>query len=71
MEVLETKKDLFGDYLDKWLRDALFLVTRNESEEVLPKRFEYDAYVVFWPRVRERVKERDNVGTTWMGRIRF
>lgn len=69
MKVLETKKDLLGDQLDKGLWHTLFLVALNESQEVLSKGFENDAYVVFWPRVRERVEERDDVGTTWMSRI--
>lgn len=69
MEVLEAKKHLPGDQLDKGLWDALFLVALNDSQEVLSERFENDAYVVFWPRVRERIEERNDVGTTWMSRI--
>ena len=70
MEVLETKKDLPGDQLDERLWDTLFLVALNECQEILSKGFEYDAYVVFRPRMRERVEEGDDVGTTRMGRIR-
>lgn len=70
MKVLETKKDLPGDYFDKGLWDTLFLVALDESQEVLSKGFEDDAYVVFWAMVRERVEKRDNVGTTWMSGIR-
>lgn len=69
MKVLETKKDLPGDQLDKGLWNTLFLVALNEGEEVLSKGLEDDAYMVFWPRVRERVEKRDDVCTTWMGRI--
>lgn len=64
MKVLEAQKDLPGDDLDKGLRNALFLVALNESEEILAKWFEDDAYVVFGPRVCERVEERDDVGPT-------
>lgn len=69
MEVLEAKKHLPSDQLDKRLWDALFLVAFNESQEVLSKRFENDAYMVLWPRVRERIEERNDVGTTRMSRI--
>lgn len=69
MKVLETEKDLPSDQLDKGLWDTLFLVAFNESQEVLSEGFEDNAYVVFWCGVRERVEERDNVGTTRMGGV--
>lgn len=70
MKVLETKKDLPGDQLNKGQRNTLFLVALNESQKVFPEGFENDANVVFWPWVRERVEKRDNVGMTWVYRIR-
>lgn len=69
MEVLETKKHLPGDQLNKGLRDTLFLVTLNESQEALSKGLKNDTYVIFRPNVSERVKEGDDVSTTRMSGI--
>lgn len=67
MKVLQTKKDLLRYHFDKRPRDTLLLISLDQRKQVFAQRLEYNADMgSFRSLVRERIKEGDNMRSTWM-----
>lgn len=67
MKVLQTKKDLLRYHFNERPRDTLLLISLDQGKQVFAQRFEHNADMgSFRPLVRERIKEGDNMRSTWM-----
>ena len=72
MKILEAEEGLSHDYLDQSDRDARFVITFNESEEVFSEWLKNDADVdILGCAMVERIEERNDMLVAWVRLVCF